>query len=146
MSDHLHPTDLPAPPTQTQMIPAGERALRSDLVLAGDPGPHRESLARVLGDGGWTIAWDPAGWSGMATKGSKTMNFLFGAFAQYHEISFSFVTQPDASTGLTLYRTGQGCMGGLYGMYKVKKSFKKTAGMVENHYQIAGVLVASGGS
>ena len=146
MSEHVHPTDLPqAPPPQTHMIPQTAKELRLDLTLAGDPGQHREGLHALLLGNGWNTTWDASGWSGVATKGNKVMNFLFGAFAQYHEMTFSFATQPDGSTGLTVYRSGDGCMGGLYGMYKVKKSFKETASLVEGHFQGAGTLLASRG-
>lgn len=145
MSEHMHPTDAPAAPPQNQMIPQTPKELRMDLTLAGDPNAHRDGLQHLLVNGGWKVQWDAAGWSGKATKGNQIMNVLFGAFAQYHEMAFSFASQPDHTTTLTVYRTGNGCMGGLYGMYKVKKSFKETAGTVEGYYQQTGQLVHAQG-
>lgn len=145
MTDHLHPTDAPQAPPSTQMVHVGDKALRADLVLAGDAAGHRELLRQMLAGQGWVMQWDPAGWSGTATKGNKIANFLFGAFAQYHELRFGFATLADGSTGLTVYRTGDGCMGGLYGMYKVKKSFKETSALVEAHFAASGKLLSSSG-
>ena len=143
----MHKTDAPqAPPAATQLVRIAERELRTDLVLAGDAVAHRDVLRQMLAHRGWSIQWDPSGWSGLATKGNKVMNLLFGAFAQYHEIRFAFATMPDGSTGLTVYRTGDGCMGGLYGMYKVKKSFRATSASIESHYATTGNLLSSSGA
>ncbi len=133
-----------APPTGALVVQA-PKELRLDMTLAGDPAAQRDGLQSLLLGTGWKVEWHPSGWSGTAAKGSKVMNVLFGAFAQYHEVAFSFATQPDGHTALTVYRNGDGCMGGLYGMYKVKKSFRETASLVETHYQNSGALIASSG-
>ncbi len=101
------------------------------LEIAGDPAQAREQLAQVMTTRGWTMHPNPDGWSGMASKGNKIMNVLFGAFAQYHEMHFSMVTTPAGNTGLTLYRTNQGCAGGLLGMHKVKKEFTANAAEIQ---------------
>ncbi len=145
MSNHLHPTDLPVAPPPTQLVHIADKSLRTDLVLAGEANAHRYALVQLLGSQGWTMTWDPSGWAGMATRGNKISNALLGAFAQYHEIRFGFFTNPDGTTGLTVFRTGDGCLGGLYGMYKVKKSFKKTSAIVEQHYVATGSLLSSSG-
>ena len=143
MTGHLHPTDQPQAPPSTQLVQVSDKGLRADLVLAGDAGEHRELLRDLLADEGWVMQWDPSGWGGTATKGNKIANFLFGAFAQYHEMRFGFVTLADRSTGLTVFRAGDGCMGGLYGMYKVKKSFQATSALVEGHFAASGKLLSS---
>lgn len=145
MSEHLHPTDVPQAPPPRAMVSAPDKSLRAELVLAGDPTRLRDGLQQLLLTRGWETRWDPTGWSGLATRGNKLLNFLFGAFAQYHEMTFAFTSRPDGSTALTIYRSGDGCMGGLYGMYKVKKSFKETTATVEHHFASAGALVASSG-
>ena len=144
MSDFLHPTDARAAPPGT-LVASGDRELRLDLMLVGDPSSHRDLLRDLLMQQGWEVSWNPAGWSGQATKGSKVKNVLFGAFAQYHEFVFSFSTRQDGATCLSVYRTGDGCFGGLYGMYKVKKSFKATSSLVEGHFAAGGHLLTSSG-
>jgi hypothetical protein len=81
----------------------------------------------------------------MASKGSKGMNIAFGAFAQYHEVWFSFATMPDGNIHLRLYRSGSGIAGGLIGMSSVKKSFRAIVAQAEATFQHAGVLLGSGG-
>lgn len=127
------------------MVHVADKSLRTDLVLAGEASIHRHALVQLLAGRGWVMTWDPSGWGGIATRGNKVANVLFGAFAQYHELRFGFVTNPDGTTGLTVFRTGDGCMGGLYGMYKVKKSFKETSAIVEQHYVATGTLLSSSG-
>ncbi len=127
------------------MEPPNKKALRAELVLSGDPIRLRDGLQGLLRGQGWEAKWDATGWSGLATKGNKVMNLLFGAFAQYHEMTFAFSTRPDGTTALTVYRSGDGCMGGLYGMYKVKKSFKETTSVLEGHFEQAGALISSSG-
>ncbi|MFT6395862.1 MAG: hypothetical protein ACJAYU_000604 [Bradymonadia bacterium] len=127
------------------MVQIADKSLRTDLVLAGTADTHRTALMELLASQGWAMKWDPAGWGGIATRGNRVANVLFGAFAQYHELRFGFVTNPDGTTGLTVFRTGDGCMGGIYGMYKVKKSFKETSAIVEQHYVSTGALLSSSG-
>jgi hypothetical protein len=136
---------LPKTPPSTELVPVSDKALRTDLVLAGEAGQHRDLLRQLLTSQGWVVQWDAGGWSGRATKGNKTANFIFGAFAQFHELRFNFVTVQDHSTGLTVFRSGDGCMGGLYGMYKVKRSFKETSALVEGHFAASGKLLSSSG-
>lgn len=145
MSEHLHPTDVPQSPPSTAMVPQTAKVLRAELILSGDPARLRDGLQQLLLSSGWKTEWAPGGWSGVATRGNKVMNVLFGAFAQYHEMTFAFSSRPDGTTSLTCYRSGDGCMGGLWGMYKVKKSFEETTATVEHHFAQAGALVSSSG-
>ena len=133
-----------APPSPVQPpIPA---KLELNLVLQGDADKLRDSLFAAIQQQRWALHYDdPTGWSGKATKGNQLMNLLFGAFAQYHEVRYSFTTNPDGTVLLRLYRVGSGCMGGLWGMHKVKKSFEQTSQMVQQHFAASGATVQSGG-
>ena len=121
------PPGQPHGPPQQVMIPAHDANLEMRLQLTGSAAHARQMLGQVLAHMGWQLQPSADGWSGMATKGNKTMNMLFGAFAQYHEIHFAFQALPDGTGELILYRLGSGCMGGLLGMYQVRKSFKHTS-------------------
>lgn len=142
MPTHHPPTH--APPAAAPLPPSVPKQLRLDMVLGGDPGAHRHSLDQLLRANGWTTNWTSE-WSGLATKGSKVMNVLFGAFAQYHEMQFQFSTNPDGSTNLHVFRVGDGCVGGLLGMHKAKKTFEQSATMIEQHYASHEALLATGG-
>lgn len=133
-----------APPAAAPLPPSVPKQLRLDMVLAGDPAGHRHSLDQLLRGNGWTTQWSSE-WSGMATKGNKVMNVLFGAFAQYHEMQFQFSSNPDGTTNLHVYRMGEGCAGGLIGMHKARKTFEQSATMIEQHYASHEALLATGG-
>lgn len=118
-------------------------SLEANLYVTGDPGRARSTLEAVLQSKGWKITWQADGWTGMGTKGSKVMNVLFGAFAQYHELWFTLASLPDGNTHVRLYRTGSGIGGGLIGMSRVKTAFREVVGIVEAAYGQAGVLISS---
>ena len=117
------------PPTQV-MLPAHDANLELRIHLVGHPDHVRNTLAQLLGSLSWKVEFNHDGWSGRATKGDKTLNMLLGALAQYHEIHFAFQALPDGTGELILYRLGSGCMGGLFGMYQVRKGFRETSQMV----------------
>lgn len=81
----------------------------------------------------------------MATQGDKTSAALLGALSPYHEVFFSLIANPDGSTGLVLYRTGSGCMGGLIGVFQVRKAFRETTERLEMGFSSMGMLLSSGG-
>jgi len=148
MSSHHHGGALVpiAPPQQPQMITTRVDArLRMDLVLRGAPSELRDRLSHMLGAAGWQMHWTSE-WSGLATKGNKVANALLGGFAQYHEMHFAFSTMPDGSTAVVLYRTGSGCMGGLWGMHQVRKSFSETSAYVHGGFVHSGHLLTSQGA
>ena len=135
---------MSGPPVAPMLLPHPAE-LEMNMVLRGAPHELREGLRWVLESAGWNVQWALDGWSGMATKGNQVMNILFGAFAMYHELRFVFQAYADGSTGLTLYRQGSGCMGGLLGVYKVKKAFRETSAQVHAQLAQRGWVVASHG-
>ncbi len=112
------------------MLPAHDSNLEMRLQVVGHPDHIRNTLAQLLSSTGWRIQFNPDGWSGVARKGDKVANMFLGALAQYHELHFAFRTLPDGSGQLILYRLGSGCVGGLFGMYQVRKGFRQTSQMV----------------
>jgi hypothetical protein len=63
----------------------------------------------------------------------------------YYELRFAFQALPDGTLGLTLYRQGSGCMGGLIGVYKVKKAFRETSEQIHAELARRGLVLASYG-
>ena len=108
------------------------------LVLKGEPDGHVETLVRLFEQQGWKVA--AGGRKGKATKGSKFWNVLFGAFAQYFEVSYEF-SADDEGTALRVYRSTSGAMGGLIGASRVRKHFRAVAETIETAYNERGVLV-----
>ena len=110
------------------------------FVLKGGPEPHRETMKQVFSERGWKTDDADAGETGKATKGSKLWNVLFGAFAQYYEVSYEF-NADDEGTALRVYRSTSGAMGGLIGASRVRKHFRAVAEEIEAAYNGQGVLI-----
>lgn len=129
-----------SPPTMVTLAPHDPKlALR--LTLRGEARALRAFFDRGLTQDGWKLHWGADGWSGIATKGDKTMYLLFGAFAQYYELRFAFQALPDGHVGLTIYRVGEGCMGGLWGMHKVAKQFRELTPRIRDGFDAQGMVV-----
>jgi hypothetical protein len=121
------------------------KEIDAHLYISGDPGRARSTLDMMFQHDGFRVEWSPDGWTGTAKKGSLGANIMLGAFAQYHEIWFTFQTMPDGNVHLRLYRQGSGVAGGVWGWSKVKKSFREIVGRVEATYHHHGVLLGSQG-
>ncbi len=121
------------------------KELDAHLYISGDPERARATLGELFTREKWRVEWNPDGWSGVAKKGNKGLNIAFGAFAQYHEVWFAFITMPDHNIHLRIYRSGSGIAGGLIGVSSVKKSFRNIVQQVEATYHNAGVLLSSAG-
>jgi len=109
------------------------------FVLKGGPEPHKETMIQVFSKRGWKTDADD-GETGKATKGSKLWNVLFGAFAQYYEVSYE-ISADGEGTALKVYRSTSGAMGGLIGASRVRKQFRGVAEALENDFEAQGVLV-----
>lgn len=127
-------------PQWAQVAAPTKASLQLTLHLNANAPAHRDALGAIFLHAGWKVDWETP-WSGIATKGNKTMNILFGALAQYHEVKFQIGANPDGSTTLMLYRSGSGCAGGLIGMAAVKSSFRNVGDMVQHHYAHTGALL-----
>jgi len=112
------------------------------FVLKGAPNAHAETLAQLFEQHGWKVAAEGPATSprGKATKGSRFWNVLFGAFAQYYEVSYEF-NADDEGTALKVYRSTSGAMGGLIGASRVRKHFRAVAEQIEAAYNQQGVLI-----
>jgi len=139
------PGVAPGPPTQLAPLPPHPKELEARLHLHGDPGAIRHHLFGMLSQTGWNVQWDPTGWGGMATQGDKTSAAFLGALSPYHEVFLSIIANPDGTTSLVIYRTGSGCMGGLIGVYQVRKAFRQTTQNLEMGFSSMGMLLSSGG-
>ena len=132
----MNPYAPPAhgPPVAPALLPHAAE-LEMHLVLRGAPHELRDGLRYVLESSGWNLQWAPDGWSGMASKGNRGMYMVFGLLAMYYELRFAFQVYSDGNTGLTLYRQGSGCWGGVIGAYKTRKTFWEASRQV--HAQLA---------
>ena len=110
-----------------------------DFLLVGDPTTARNTVENALVARGFHLAWsDP--WTGIAERGSKTLNAFAGAFAQYMRVD---VELRDAGSGQTTFRLSKGstgAMGGVLGVSKTRKNMQALRTELEQTFTQAGVL------
>ena len=113
----------------------------ADITVAGDPALARDTAANALIARGFAVAWsDP--WTGIATKGSRGKQAVFGGFTPYLEVNISVHAVENASV-VHLSRPSTGMTGGLAGRAKARKNFATLAAEVTEVFRYNGVLLAS---
>ena len=80
-------------------------------------------------------------WSAVAKRGSKTANFVAGAFAQYMKVEISIHSVPDSDSSLV--RIGRGSSGAMGGAIGVARTNKNMAGLFE---ELRSTFDAAGGA
>lgn len=109
------------------------------LRLKGSAGTHRTLLEETLKADKWKVRWSDE-WKGSARLGKKAFHLFFGALAQYYEVGFELVERERDGSVLHLYRVGDGALGGLVGMHKVRKRFDEMSERVRATFDRAGLL------
>jgi hypothetical protein len=62
--------------------------------------------------------------SGIAQRGSKGMNIVGGALAQYYEIRFQLIIMPDRSICVRIFKANSGLWGGIIGVCMVEEKYQ----------------------
>ncbi|MCL2780610.1 MAG: hypothetical protein FWD74_03810 [Actinomycetia bacterium] len=115
--------------------------LTVDFVVTGDPQRAQATVVTALAAAQFRLTWESP-WSGVAERGNKTMNFLFGAFAQYFKVDMQLTDAGDGRTVVRVVRSNSGAMGGVAGVARIRKQFAAVASALEHAFRGAGVLVA----
>jgi hypothetical protein len=118
---------------------AGPAVESRDLPVVGDPALARGTVINALAGRGFAITWADE-WNGTATKGSKAMQVLFGAFALRLEYGVNVFTADDGTTVVRLSRPSTGVTGGLIGRSKATTRFRELADEVTEVFRANGVL------
>ena len=113
--------------------------LRTGFRLKGSADAHRVLLEETLKADKWRVAWSGE-WKGTARLGKKAFHLFFGALAQYYEIGFELVERERDGSVLHIYRVGDGALGGLVGMHKVRKRFEAVSDHIRSRFRSAGML------
>jgi hypothetical protein len=85
------------------------------------------------------VAWHDT-YAGVATKGNKVLNILFGVICTYHEISFNVFQDPQQQIYVHLERRSSGWWGGLIGASMAKKRFRQVRDLLAAYFNGQGVL------
>ena len=79
-------------------------------------------------------------YAGVAKKGNRVLNILFGAFCTYHEISFNIFQSEKGEVYVHLERRSSGWWGGLIGASMAKKRFRAVRDMLAAYLNSQGAL------
>ena len=79
-------------------------------------------------------------WTGVAERGNKIANALFGAFAQYFKIDLSVRSAENGSSIVRVDKTSKGAMGGAVGVVRTNKNMASLREELEATFSAAGVL------
>ena len=89
---------------------------------------------------GFEVKWENAT-KGLAEKGSKGVNLMLGALAQYYGIEFEIYPQAQAEAAtLRLHKANTGWAGGYLGARKVEKQFEQLSDTLAAWFGQQGVL------
>jgi hypothetical protein len=119
-----------------------------DITVAGDPTLARDTAAGALAARGFTMVWTDT-WTGVATKGSKGKQAIFGSFAQYLEIGISVYAANSgaenaaSATIVHLTRPSTGMSGGLAGRAKARKNFATLSTELGEVFRANGVFIGA---
>ncbi|MBK8977428.1 MAG: hypothetical protein IPM29_16070 [Planctomycetes bacterium] len=116
-------------------------SLKAEILVQGsDAEQLRGMLDDVFDQNRFRTAWSGAR-TGVAKKGNRAMNVLFGALAQYHEIGFELRPQGADRLAVRLQRQTSGFWGGLIGAANTKKRFRAVRDLLADHFEEHGILV-----
>ncbi len=115
----------------------------ADISVAGVPDLARDTAAAALAARGFTLTWsDP--WTGLASKGSRGKQMVFGAFAMHFEVGIT-VFAVDGATVVRLTRPSTRVTGGLAGRARARKLFSTLTAELVEVFRANGVLLAPPG-
>lgn len=112
----------------------------SDIfVKSQDMDSIRGMLQAAFDQNKFKVTWHDT-YSGIARKGNKALNILFGALCTYHEISFNIFQTDQQQVYLHLERKSSGWWGGLIGASMAKKRFREVRDLLAAYLDGQGVL------
>src|SRR5206468_6759837 len=91
----------------------------ADIAVKGSVQNVQNLAQTAFAANGFTVKWESAT-KGHAVKGSRGLNLVLGAFAQYYGVDFEIYPGQDAAV-LRLLKSNTGLAGGIWGMMKVSK-------------------------
>lgn len=95
-----------------------------DLIVDGPFQNVQQMLQNFFYHNGFRIIWHNP-YYGIAERGSKGLNVVGGALAQYYEIQFQLIVMPDQSICVRLFKGNFGALGGVIGIAMVEKQYQE---------------------
>jgi hypothetical protein len=110
-----------------------------DFVVTGDPLAARAAAEQALVERKFEVAWQDE-WTGTAVRGSKALNIVAGAFAQYFKVGVRLMTAGPGETIVRIERESSGWTGGAIGAARTTKNLNSLRGELQATFANAGVL------
>jgi hypothetical protein len=114
----------------------------TDVLVNGQFEAVQQMVQQLFWQHGFTVDWQD-GYTGKAHKGSKGGNFIGGALAQYYEVDFQLFSDPSRGTGVRLFKSNTGLMGGVAGVAMVKKQYKEVVNNMSTYFQTNGMFLGT---
>ena len=113
-----------------------------EFVLTGDPERAKATAIQALESRKFRLAWSDE-WTGVAERGNKIANAIFGALAQYFKVGVRVMSGDAGQAIVRLDRLSRGMMGGAIGAARTTKNFNALRVELEAAFGAANVLVAT---
>ena len=110
-----------------------------DFAVSGDPVTARATAETALTDRRFRIAWTDE-WSGIAERGNKVANVIFGAFAQHFRVGVRVMSDSSGVTVVRIERLTSGWAGGAVGAARTSGNMTDLKSELEAIFTQTGVL------
>lgn len=111
-----------------------------DITVKGDPASARDAAVRALEARKFKITWEHE-WSGTAERGSKVLNAIAGALAQYFKVGVKIFAGTPGEVVVRFERQSSGWMGGGIGAMRTNKNLDRLRDEVATAFKEQGILV-----
>jgi hypothetical protein len=104
-----------------------------------NPVAAKATAQQALVERKFTVTWQDE-WTATAERGSKALNLVAGALAQYFKVGVSIMTAGEGETTVRIERQSSGWTGGAIGASRTTKNLNSLRGELEATFAAAGVL------
>lgn len=111
-----------------------------DITVTGDPASARAAAVQALEARKFRITWEHE-WSGTAERGSKVLNVVAGALAQYFKVGLKIFSGTPGEVVVRFERQSSGWMGGGIGEMRTNRNMDRLRDEVAAAFREQGILV-----
>jgi hypothetical protein len=110
-----------------------------DIAIKGDSTAAREAAIKALEARKFRLEWHDD-WTATAERGSKVLNAVAGALAQYFKVGLRVMTTEQGETVVRFEKQSKGYMGGAIGAARTRKNMERLRDDVKNSFEQQGIL------
>ncbi len=110
-----------------------------DLAIRGDATAARAAATSALEARKFKLTWHDE-WTATAERGSKVLNLIVGALAQYFKVGLRVMSGGDGETVVRFEKQSKGYMGGAVGAIRTRKNMERLRDDVKQAFEEQGIL------